>query len=58
MCVYSVDQITRFASDCVNEAALTRDERLSSALHEAARAALNFAQAVQKVDELRGEPFS
>ena len=54
----SVEQITRFASDCINEAALTRDERLSGALHEAARAALNFAEAVQKVDELRGEPFS
>ena len=48
----------RFASDCINEAALTRDEGIANALNEAARAAINFAQAVRRVDELRGEPFS
>lgn len=42
----------------MSEAELTKDERLSRALNEAARAALNFAQALKAIDELRGEPFS
>ena len=53
-----VEQIKCYAADCHNEASLARDEKVAKALHEAARAALNFALAIQAVDALRGEPFS